>query len=52
MRIIVLTPTFLPVWGGAERLLYEVLSRLESRHIIHVVTPNPPKNAVQNSGLE
>ena len=49
MRILMLTPTFLPVWGGAERLLYEVFGRIGERHTVHVVTPIPPSHTENNS---
>ena len=39
MRILVLTPTFLPVVGGAELALFEVYRRLALRHEICLVTP-------------
>jgi glycosyltransferase involved in cell wall biosynthesis len=49
MRILVVTPTFLPAWGGAERLLLEVFSRLAGRHTIHLVAPNTPEAAVREN---
>ena len=39
MRILVLTPTFLPVVGGAELVLYEVYRRLGTRHEVLLITP-------------
>ena len=39
MRILVLTPTFLPVIGGAELVLLEVYRRLARRHDVRLVTP-------------
>jgi glycosyltransferase involved in cell wall biosynthesis len=39
MRILVLTPTFLPVVGGAELVLFEVYRRLAQRHEVRLVTP-------------
>ncbi|MGH7204743.1 MAG: glycosyltransferase family 4 protein [Nitrospiraceae bacterium] len=39
MRILVLTPTFLPVVGGAELVLFEVYRRLALRHEVCLVTP-------------
>ena len=39
MRILVLTPTFLPVVGGAELVLWEVFRRLANRHEVLLVTP-------------
>ncbi|WP_035251948.1 glycosyltransferase family 4 protein [Desulfocurvus vexinensis] len=40
MRILVLTPTFLPVVGGAELLLLHVFRRLAARHDILLLTPH------------
>lgn len=40
MRILVLTPTFLPVVGGAELLLLHVFRRLAERHDILLLTPH------------
>lgn len=39
MRILVLSPTFLPVVGGAELVLFEVYRRLAQRHEVLFVTP-------------
>ena len=39
MRILVLTPTFLPVVGGAELVLLEVYRRLARRHEVRLLTP-------------
>lgn len=39
MRILVLTPTFLPVVGGAELVIFEIYRRLAMRHQVRVVTP-------------
>ncbi len=46
MRILVLTQTFLPAWGGAERLLYEVFRRIAGRHEVRMISPHPPEQAV------
>lgn len=40
MRILVLTPTFLPVVGGAEMVLFEVFRRLALRHEVLLLTPH------------
>jgi glycosyltransferase involved in cell wall biosynthesis len=40
MKILVLTPTFLPVVGGAEMVLFEVYRRLAQRHEVRLVTPH------------
>lgn len=39
MKILVLTPTFLPVVGGAELVIFEVYRRLARRHEVLLVTP-------------
>jgi len=39
MKILVLTPTFLPVVGGAELVVLEVYRRLARRHEVRVLTP-------------
>ncbi len=39
MRILVLTPTFLPALGGAELVLFEVYRRLAPRHAVCLLTP-------------
>jgi len=40
MKILVLTPTFLPVVGGAELVIFEVYRRLAMRHDVLLVTPH------------
>jgi glycosyltransferase involved in cell wall biosynthesis len=39
VKILVLTPTFLPVVGGAELVVFEVYRRLAHRHDVLLVTP-------------
>jgi len=39
VKILVLTPTFLPVVGGAELVIFEVYRRLARRHEVLLVTP-------------
>jgi glycosyltransferase involved in cell wall biosynthesis len=39
MRILVLTPTFFPVVGGAEMVIFEVYRRLARRHEVRLLTP-------------
>jgi glycosyltransferase involved in cell wall biosynthesis len=39
VRILVLTPTFLPVLGGAELVVLEVYRRLARRHEVRLITP-------------
>lgn len=51
MRILVVTPTFLPVVGGAEILLLEVFRRLAQRHEVLLVTANKPGDAKEKEDL-
>jgi phosphatidylinositol alpha-1,6-mannosyltransferase len=50
MRILVLTPTFLPVVGGAELLVLEVCRRLAARHEVRLLTPVLPADLVKEQG--
>lgn len=50
MRILVLTPTFLPVVGGAELLVLHVFRRLAERHDVMVLTPRLDCDFVQQTG--
>lgn len=50
MRIAVLTPTFLPVVGGAELLLLHVFRRLARRHDVLLVTPRLPRATLAANG--
>ena len=50
MRILVLTPTFLPALGGAELVILQVYRRLATRHSILVLTPYLPEKILNNSG--
>jgi glycosyltransferase involved in cell wall biosynthesis len=43
VKILVLTPTFLPVVGGAEMVLFEVYRRLAPRHDVLLLTPVRPR---------
>jgi phosphatidylinositol alpha-1,6-mannosyltransferase len=50
LRIVVSTPTFLPVVGGAELGIHEIFSRLGERHDVTILTPTPPDTAVAAYG--
>jgi len=41
MKILVLTPTFFPLAGGAERGIYEISRRLARDHQVVILTPEP-----------
>jgi glycosyltransferase involved in cell wall biosynthesis len=50
MKILVLTPTFLPVVGGAELVLLEVYRRLATRHQVRLLTPVLPETLRRDHG--
>lgn len=50
MRILVLTPTFLPALGGAELVILQVFRRLAKQHSVLVLTPYLPKKLLNHSG--
>ncbi len=52
MRILVLTPTFLPAVGGAELVLFEVFRRLAGRHEILLLTPYLADNVLRHQASE
>lgn len=41
MRILIITPTYFPIAGGAERGIHEICQRLAQRHNISLLTPRP-----------
>ncbi len=52
MRILVLTPTFLPAVGGAELVILEVCRRLAQRHEILLLTPSLSPRLLQDQAHE
>lgn len=52
MKILVLTPTFLPVMGGAEIGIHELCRQLAKRHDVRVLTPRLPRDVTQAYGME
>lgn len=50
MRILVLTPTFLPALGGAELVILHVFRRLAARHSVLVLTPYLSEHLLKRSG--
>ena len=50
MRILVVTPTYLPVLGGIESLIYEIFTRLQNQHEVRVLTPHLPSKLISQSG--
>jgi phosphatidylinositol alpha-1,6-mannosyltransferase len=49
MRILVLTPTFLPAVGGAELVILQVYRRLAERHSVLVLTPRLNERILRHS---
>ncbi len=43
LKILVITPTFFPTMGGAERGIYEIYRRLIGRYEIHILAPYPKR---------
>ena len=52
MRIIVLTPTFLPSIGGAELVILQVYRRLATKHSVLVLTPNLAEDISKKNGSD
>lgn len=52
MRVLVVTPSFLPVVGGAELGIYAIYSRLSAKHSIRVLTSRPRLFFSPPSGIE
>lgn len=52
MNILVSTPTFLPVVGGAELGIHEIYDRLGKRHRVTVITPDPGPRAIAAYGAD
>jgi glycosyltransferase involved in cell wall biosynthesis len=49
MRILVLTPTFLPAVGGAELVILQIYRRLSAKHDVRILTPYLSKEILMNS---
>ena len=52
MRILVLTPTFLPAVGGAELVLLQVYRRLARRHSVELLTPYLDQKLLDERGSD
>jgi glycosyltransferase involved in cell wall biosynthesis len=50
MRIIVSTPIFLPVVGGAELGIHEIYDRLGRAHDVTILTPQLPRELLEGYG--
>ena len=49
MRILVLTPTFLPALGGAELVVFQIYRRLACNHSVLILTPYLSKKILENN---
>ena len=52
MRILILTPTFLPALGGAELVILQVFRRLAKRHSVLLLTPYLPEDLLEHSSTK
>lgn len=52
MRILVLTPTFFPIMGGAELGIHEICRRLAENHAVRILTPVPSDRLAGAYGSE
>jgi len=52
MRILVVTPTFLPIIGGAEIGIYEICKRLGRYHDVRILTPSHSIQIISQQGAE
>jgi glycosyltransferase involved in cell wall biosynthesis len=52
MRILVSTPIFLPVVGGAELGIHEIYRRLGRTHDVTILTPRLPSELLEGYGAE
>ena len=50
MRILVVTPTYLPIIGGAETAIFEIFRRLATRHEVRILTPHISRRDIADWG--
>lgn len=50
-KILVVTPTYLPILGGAEIGIYEVYKRLRKTYDVRILTPFQPDHVISNQGV-
>lgn len=50
-RILVVSPTFLPLLGGAEIGIYEIYRRLGKTYDVRILTPLQPKRIISRQGV-
>ena len=52
MRILVLTPTFLPAVGGAELVILQVYRRIALKHSVLILTPELSQSLINNTSSD
>jgi len=52
MKILLITPTYFPIMGGAEVGIYEIYQRLKKKHEVKILTPWPDKTYIKDYGIE
>ncbi len=52
MKILVITPTYFPVCGGAEVGIFEIFKRLGKRNDVRILTPVPSQRLMDQYGNE
>jgi glycosyltransferase involved in cell wall biosynthesis len=52
MKILVLTPTYFPIMGGAEIGIFEIYRRLALKHEVKILTPWPGQGTAGDYGME
>jgi len=52
MKILVITPTFFPLMGGAESGIYEIFRRLAKKYNVRILTPHPSEALSRDFGME
>lgn len=52
MKILVVTPTFLPIIGGAEIGIHEIFKRLGKLHEVRILTPTHTQRVYSQQGVE
>jgi len=52
MKILVITPTYFPVCGGAEVGIFEIFKRLGERNDVRILTPFPSRGLIDRYGNE
>ena len=52
MKVLMITPTYYPIVGGAEIGIFEIYRRLKKKHQVKILTPWPDKKLIRDFGTE